>query len=227
MNSYIFLNIALFLIIASSLIFIIIKPFYFGSIIKVLDKPDNSKLKIHKDPIPKNGGFIILLFILLYFIINEFFNFDEFNLNNKQIKFGALVCYEDFFPQLARKAVVAGSDILFVATNDTWYGEEGAAYFHAAHSILRAVENRRPVIRSGNAGWSGWIDPLGKVRECLVDDTNSIYFKGGGVMELKLNPEFSSKISFYVKYGDWFVLLSGAMTALISGGLLLKKTRGL
>ena len=151
----------------------------------------------------------------------------EFNLNNKQIKFGALVCYEDFFPQLARKAVVAGSDILFVATNDTWYGEEGAAYFHAAHSILRAVENRRPVIRSGNAGWSGWIDPLGKVRECLVDDTNSIYFKGGGVMELKLNPEFSSKISFYVKYGDWFVLLSLAMTALISGGLLLKKTRGL
>ena len=60
-----------------------------------------------------------------------------------------------------------------------------------------------------------------------MDDTNSIYFMGGGVMELKLNPEFSSKISFYVKYGDWFVLLSGAMTALISGGLLLKKTRGL
>ena len=81
MNSYIFANIILFIIIASSLIFIIIKPFYFASLINILDKPNNNKLKIHNQPIPKNGGFIILFFIFLYQIINSFFHFDDFNLS--------------------------------------------------------------------------------------------------------------------------------------------------
>jgi apolipoprotein N-acyltransferase len=134
-----------------------------------------------------------------------------------------LICYEDCFPKLARKSVSAGADILFVATNDAWYGEEGAAYFHAAHSVLRAVENRRPVIRSGNAGWSGWIDPYGKIRDLLVNDANSIYFRGGGVMELKSYPKFRSKMSFYTKHGDWFVLLSGACVTLGFGAHWLSK----
>ncbi len=145
-------------------------------------------------------------------------------LNNKPIKLGALICYEDCFPQLARKSVSAGADILFVATNDAWYGEEGAAYYHAAHSVLRAVENRRPVIRSGNAGWSGWIDPYGKIRDLLVNDANSIYFRGGGVMELKSYPEFKAKMSFYTKHGDWFVFLSGVWVTLGFGAHWLSKT---
>ena len=81
-------------------------------------------------------------------------------LNGHTFAFGSLVCYEDMFPDLARASVLGGADVLFVATNDAWYGEEGAAHFHAAHSTLRAVENRRPVLRSGNAGWSGWLDAL-------------------------------------------------------------------
>ena len=79
MNSYIFANTALFVIIASSLIFILIKPFYFGNLIKILDKPEDNSLKIHKKSTPKNGGFIIILFLLLYLILNQFYNFDYFN----------------------------------------------------------------------------------------------------------------------------------------------------
>ena len=79
MNSYIFASTALFVIVASSLIFIIIKPFYFGNMINILDKPENNSLKIHKKSTPKNGGFIIILSILLYLILNQFYNFDYFN----------------------------------------------------------------------------------------------------------------------------------------------------
>lgn len=79
MDSYIFANTALFVIIASSLIFILIKPFYFGNLIKILDKPEDNSLKIHKKSTPKNGGFIIILFLLLYLILNQFYNFDYFN----------------------------------------------------------------------------------------------------------------------------------------------------
>ncbi len=129
-------------------------------------------------------------------------------LRKKQYTFGALVCYEDMFPQLARSSVQAGAEIIYVATNNAWYGEEGGAYFHAAHSVLRAVENRRPFIRCGNAGWSGWIDPYGSVRDVLTNETNSIYFRGSGSFTLNIDKQWKSYTSVYTRYGDWFVWLS-------------------
>ena len=79
-------------------------------------------------------------------------------LRDKPVVFGPLICYEDVFPELARRSVLAGSDVLVVLTNNGWFGEGGAAVQHAAHSVLRAIETRRPVLRCGNGGWSGWIE---------------------------------------------------------------------
>ena len=129
-------------------------------------------------------------------------------LRGKAYAFGALVCYEDMFPRLVRETVQAGAEILFVATNNAWYGEEGGAYFHAAHSVLRAVENRRPIIRCGNAGWSGWVDAYGSVRDVLTDEAHSIYFKGCGRFTLTMDKQWQSYTSVYTRYGDWFVWLS-------------------
>ena len=144
-------------------------------------------------------------------------------LREKQYAFGALVCYEDMFPTLARDTVRAGAEILYVATNNAWYGEEGGAYFHAAHSVLRAVENRRPVIRCGNAGWSGWIDPYGSVRDVLTNEANSIYFRGSGSFSLTIDKQWQSYTSVYTRYGDWFVWLSAIFAMFAS---LIKEKRG-
>jgi apolipoprotein N-acyltransferase len=134
-------------------------------------------------------------------------------LKGKEYAFGALICYEDIFPALARETVRAGADVIYVATNNAWYGEEGGAYFHAAHSVLRAVENRRPVIRCGNAGWSGWIDAYGSIRSVLTDESNSIYFKGSGNFTLTLDNQWQSYTSIYTRYGDWFVGASAIFAA--------------
>src|SRR5690606_25613053 len=83
---------------------------------------------------------------------------------------GPLICYEDIFPRLARRSVAAGAEVLVVNTNNGWFGEGAAAYQHAAHSVLRAVETRRPVLRAGNSGWSGWIDECGAIRAVLTKD---------------------------------------------------------
>ena len=128
--------------------------------------------------------------------------------------FGPLICYEDIFPQLARSNALAGSDALVVLTNDAWYGEGPEAYQHAAHSVLRAVETRRPVLRCGNAGWSGWIDEFGVVRYVLTEDDGSVYFRGEGVVSVTRDARWIGRNSFYVEHGDWFVLLS-AMLALL------------
>jgi apolipoprotein N-acyltransferase len=148
---------------------------------------------------------------------------------------GPLICYEDIFPALARDSVRAGADILVVQTNNGWFGRGGAAYQHAAHSVLRAVETRRPVLRVGNAGWSGWIDEFGSVRALVQkvtrrddsgklvtvagtnpDEAGTIYFRGSAVIDVTRDARWIGRESFYVKHGNWFILL-----AAIWGGLAL------
>jgi len=136
------------------------------------------------------------------------------NIDDREVGVGPLVCYEDTFPRLARESVRAGADVLYVATNNAWYGEEGGAPQHAAHSVLRAVENRRPVMRVGNAGWSGWIDSYGTIREVITDEEGSIYFRGGGVYSVFQYDEWSQRQSYYTRNGDWFVVLCAFLVAL-------------
>lgn len=136
----------------------------------------------------------------------------DLKIDERVYRIGSLVCYEDVFPDLARESALAGADAFFVATNNAWYGEEGGAEQHAAHSVLRAVENRRPVFRAGNGGWSGWIDCYGSVRDVLVDADGRIYFRGGGTYDVFQFEAWAQRTSYYTKKGDWFVALSGVLS---------------
>ncbi len=128
--------------------------------------------------------------------------------------FGVLICYEDLFSNLAVSEVRSGADALVVVTNDTWYGEGAAAFQHAAHSVLRAVETRRPVLRCGDAGWSGWIDEFGNIRRVMKDADGSIYYQGVALANITRDTRWIGKNSFYVEHGDWFVIFSAALAAL-------------
>ena len=133
--------------------------------------------------------------------------------------FGPLICYEDLFPGLARESVRAGSDVLVVLTNDAWYGEEAAAYQHAAHSVLRAVETRRPVLRCGNAGWSGWIDEFGGIRYVVAGRTGGVYTRAVRSLDVSRDERWVGRSTFYVDHGDWFVAACAAL-ALFAWALL-------
>jgi apolipoprotein N-acyltransferase len=133
---------------------------------------------------------------------------------------GPLICYEDIYPQLARSSVRSGAEVLTVHTNNGWFGEGGAAYQQAAHSVLRAVETRRPVVRVGNGGWSGWIDEFGNIRQTVTDHTGSIYFRGSQLAKVTRDRRWVGRQSFYTQHGDWFVLTCAALALL--GGLMLK-----
>lgn len=116
------------------------------------------------------------------------------------LRVGSLICFEDVFPAIARDAVKEGASILFVATNSAWYGESAAAAQHRAHSVLRAVETRRPVLRVGNDGWTGWIDEYGTVKEEFEPRVRT-----SGIFEITRDRRWVGRETFYVKYGDWFV----------------------
>ncbi len=126
---------------------------------------------------------------------------------------GVLICYEDIFPHLARESTRAGAEVLAVLTNNAWFGEGGAAYQHASHSVLRAIENRRPVIRCGNGGWSGWIDEFGNVRARLEDDNGSVYFRGAQTIEVTRDLRWAGRQSYYTQHGDWFLLVCVGLAA--------------
>jgi apolipoprotein N-acyltransferase len=150
-------------------------------------------------------------------------------IKDREHRVGCLICYEDIFPALARNQVLKGAEWLYVATNDAWWAQAGAAYQHAAHSVLRAVEVNRPIIRCGNEGWSGWIDARGTIRSVALDPlTHSIYFSGVRSISVALDlieqPSNSYPYTFYVKWGDWFVILA-ACIALTAGWVNIKKQK--
>ncbi len=80
-------------------------------------------------------------------------------------RIGVLICFESIFPDISRKWVDAGANILVNITNDAWYGRTSAPHQTLAMTRIRAVETRRSVVRSANTGFSVFIDPLGRVGE--------------------------------------------------------------
>ncbi len=82
-----------------------------------------------------------------------------------QVNFSVLICFEDIFPGLARRFVKKGAQLLINVSNDAWFGESGAAFQHAQASVFRAVENRVPVVRATNTGFSCFIDSRGRIYE--------------------------------------------------------------
>jgi apolipoprotein N-acyltransferase len=115
------------------------------------------------------------------------------------LSLGPLVCYEAVIPELSRTHVKKGADILVNLTNDAWFGITSAPYQHFIMSVFRAVENRRPLLRAANTGFSGIIDSYGRIT--LV---------GGLFSEEVLMGEIKTgddSLTFYSKYGDIFVYI--------------------
>jgi len=81
----------------------------------------------------------------------------------KKARIGVLICFESIFGDISRKWVDTGANLLVNMTNDAWYGQSSAPYQTLAMTRLRAVETRRSIVRSANTGFSGFIDPVGRV----------------------------------------------------------------
>jgi apolipoprotein N-acyltransferase len=61
-----------------------------------------------------------------------------------------------------------------------------------------------PILRCGNAGWSGWISPHGVIREVLRNKEGSVYYKGASVLEVEWPV---GDVTFFTGNGNYFVAL--------------------
>ncbi len=110
--------------------------------------------------------------------------------------FGTLICYEGIFPDLTRRFVDDGADFLVNITNDAWFGRTSAPYQHLAMTTLRAIENRVPLVRVANTGFSAMVDADGTIRWRT------------GLFESDWRVDTVSWVgisTFYTRYGDCFV----------------------
>lgn len=109
-----------------------------------------------------------------------------------------IICFEAVFPSLVRRFVEGGSQLIINLTNDGWYGVSAAPYQHLAITRLRAVENRRYLLRATNSGFSAIIEPTGRIQASTGLMTEAICEGRFGFLKEK---------TLYTQYGDVFVFL--------------------
>lgn len=88
--------------------------------------------------------------------------FDPLPFENHEI--ATFICYEDLDADFVNKLMDHGKpDLLVNMTNDAWFGDTSEPWEHMALSQMRAVEQRRFLVRSTNSGVSGFVDPVGRL----------------------------------------------------------------
>ncbi|WP_146157678.1 apolipoprotein N-acyltransferase [Enhygromyxa salina] len=94
-------------------------------------------------------------------------------------EFGALICYEDILAGFTREVANEGVHALVNLTNDSWFGKTREQSEHLGLAVFRAVEHRKGLLRSVNAGISAYVDPVGRVVEQTeVTDSDADLFRG-------------------------------------------------
>lgn len=78
---------------------------------------------------------------------------------------GGQICYEGLYPEFSIELAQKGAEIFVNVTNDSWFGIPFEPYQHLYMTFARAIENRRPLIRSTNTGISTAISAYGDVQE--------------------------------------------------------------
>jgi len=109
-------------------------------------------------------------------------------------RFSTFICYEAVFPGEIRRFVLNGANLLINLSNDGWFGRSAAPGQHLQMSRVRAVENRRWLLRDTNNGLTASVDPYGRIVARLPPDARA---------ELDAPYGFRSDTTLYTRRGDW------------------------
>jgi apolipoprotein N-acyltransferase len=117
-----------------------------------------------------------------------------------------VICYESIYGEFVTGYIRKGANLIFVITNDGWWGNTQGYRQHLRMSSLRAIETRRSIARSANTGISCFINQRGDIisptQYWIPDALNGT---------INTNEE----ITFYVKFGDYIGRFAGFLSALV------------
>jgi apolipoprotein N-acyltransferase len=115
--------------------------------------------------------------------------------SHERANFAVLICFESVFPDLVRRHVLGGAQVLINITNDSWFGRSAGPYQHALLNAMRAIENRVAIARSATSGQSLFIDQFGRRYQ-----TSEIFTEAA----LVGNVSVAQSGSFYSRNGNVF-----------------------
>ncbi|HEX8711182.1 MAG TPA: apolipoprotein N-acyltransferase [Terracidiphilus sp.] len=124
-------------------------------------------------------------------------------------RYGVFICYEAVFADEVRQFTRLGAQVLVNISDDGWYGDTSAPWQHLNMARMRAIENRRWLLRDTNNGVTASIDPYGRVRQSIPRRQ---------VGALPAGFSFRNDITFYTAHGDVFAWLC----AIVSLGVVLR-----
>ena len=119
---------------------------------------------------------------------------------------GVFICYEAIYPGEIRRFAADGANLLINISNDGWFGRSAAAQQHLLMARVRAVENRRWLIRATNNGYTASVDPYGRIFEPLPPDVRA---------GADLPYDFRTDRTLYTRFGDWFAWLCVLVSAIL------------
>ena len=132
--------------------------------------------------------------------------------------FSVYICYEAIFPNEVRRFTLAGAQLYVNISDDGWFGGSGAPGQHLAMARVRAVENRRWLLRDTNDGITVSVDPYGRIVARLPADIRG---------ELDAPYAFRSDLTPYARWGDWLpwlcVLIALVLLLIVARGTLARK----
>jgi apolipoprotein N-acyltransferase len=121
-------------------------------------------------------------------------------------KFGTYICYEAIYPGEVREFAAKGANLLINISNDGWFGKSAAAEQHLRMARVRAVENRRWVLRVTNSGLTASIDPYGRIYQTMPRDMR-------GAVDLPY--DFRTDTTLYTRAGDWFAWMCVGVSVIL------------
>jgi len=121
-------------------------------------------------------------------------------------RYGIFICYESVFGDEIRQFARNGAEVFVNISDDGWYGDTSAPWQHLNMARMRAIENRRWILRDTNNGVTAAIDPYGTVRQSIPRHR---------VDALAAQYGYGSELTFYTLHGDWL----GWICAIVSLGI--------
>ena len=130
------------------------------------------------------------------------------------VKWGGQICYEGLYPTFTRGLEENGADILVNVTNDSWFGYPFEPRQHLYMTLARAIEVRRPLIRSTNTGISTAILANGDVQQ-----KSPVHEEWAGEFVIKYLKNAPSTAYVQWGYRTWILITLALVAILITGAI--------
>jgi apolipoprotein N-acyltransferase len=151
----------------------------------------------------------------------------KFTLKDPPVSFTPLICFEDSVSWVVDRAAALKPDFFVTISDDAWYtgicGQWGIRQ-HLQEAVFRCVEHDRPMIRCSNNGITCLVDQDGRVVDRFRDGRGRD-IDSTGIYENTLR-FYPAHATLHEAWGDWIVLLSSAVSVMLSVPFFWSRIRG-